>query len=495
MKLKNILLSHWQIITILILAAILRFWRLEALTTFGGDQGYDFLIVKQILEGNLTLLGPKIGPYNEIGNLYLGPAYYYLLAPFLFLFRLDPIGASVLTVLFSLGTIILIYIIGIKFFSKKVGVISAFLFASNAFIINQSRAASNPHLIPFFSALAILSILIALQNKKKVIVWLIICGISLGIIFQLHYLASSLLTSIVLILIFKKKISRVVIIIVGLIMAISPQILFEIKHDFFTTNLFLRQVSQEDSIFSVANLPIKINNSLQSLNGVLFQNNLLLILLLLIAFILFVKNYTHKPNIKTEYILIVSLPIIFNLFFASLYFDNMVPHYFTTIYPSTFLILGIVLVWLSGTYKNNISVKYLPILFLLIYAIYNSLNLNLNRIEGYTMPKGWNSTGVKKASQIISEDAPTIKTFNIAATLDGDTRARPYRYLVEVMGKKPLDVEKYPESDVLYLISRDVEQKVYKYSVWEVSSFAPFTIESKWPIQNGISLYKLVKKN
>jgi 4-amino-4-deoxy-L-arabinose transferase-like glycosyltransferase len=110
-KLARLIIHHWPIIVIILIAAILRFWRLEALTTFGGDQGYDFLIVKKILEGDLTLLGPKIGPYNQLGNLYLGPAYYYLLAPALFLFHLDPIGAAFLTVILSLCTIFLIYLI------------------------------------------------------------------------------------------------------------------------------------------------------------------------------------------------------------------------------------------------------------------------------------------------------------------------------------------------------------------------------------------------
>ena len=72
MILKKVILSHWLFILILLAAGLLRFWRLETLTTFSGDQGYDFLIVKRmLLDSKFTLLGPKIGPYNEIGNLYL----------------------------------------------------------------------------------------------------------------------------------------------------------------------------------------------------------------------------------------------------------------------------------------------------------------------------------------------------------------------------------------------------------------------------------------
>ena len=71
-NLKKLAKLHWPIILILIVAAILRFWRLEELTTFGGDLGYDLVKIKEILAGNFTLLGSPIGRFGE-SVLYLGP--------------------------------------------------------------------------------------------------------------------------------------------------------------------------------------------------------------------------------------------------------------------------------------------------------------------------------------------------------------------------------------------------------------------------------------
>ena len=107
------------------------------------------------------------------------------------------------------------------------------------------------------------------------------------------------------------------------------------------------------------------------------------------------------------------------------------------------------------------------------------------------MPAGWNLKGEKKAAEIIVKDPDSLKKFNIAATLDGDTRAMPYRYLVEIKGKIPQDVEAYPQSEVIYLISKDDRQTIQKYSVWEVSSFRPFSVEQLAEIQNSIKIYKL----
>src|SRR3990167_9801523 len=128
MKLKKIILENWIIIAILVIATLLRFYRLHDLTTFSGDQGFDFLKIKEILEGNLTLLGPKIGPYNELGNLYLGPAYYYILAPFLLFWGYNPIGPAYLTALLSVATVLLIYIYSRDNFSKKAAGLSALFY-------------------------------------------------------------------------------------------------------------------------------------------------------------------------------------------------------------------------------------------------------------------------------------------------------------------------------------------------------------------------------
>ena len=63
-------------------------------------------------------------------------------------------------------------------------------------------------------------------------------------------------------------------------------------------------------------------------------------------------------------------------------------------------------------------------------------------------------------------DVESSQKYNIAATLDGDTRAMPYRYLLEVYGTKPMKVEDYPHAEVLYLVSRDSESIINSYTVY-----------------------------
>lgn len=492
MKVFKLVKFHWPIALILILAAVLRFWRLEELTTFGGDQGYDFLIVKRmIVDGDFTLLGPKIGPYNEIGNLYLGPAYYYLLAPFLLLFSFDPIGPAVLTVVLSLATILLIYLIGIKFFTKPIAFLTASFYSFNAFLTDQSRAPSNPHLIPFFAALATYCILEIVIKKSKSIAWPLICGFSLGIMFQLHYLTVSFAVSVVLIFLTARNLKDILLVSMAFIAAISPQIIFEARHNLFITNIFLKQISSGQNLSTSAIFNEQLERSTQSI-FMSFTNTANFLYLLIPIALISLFLYTGKNKKSLSLITFLILTVAFGLISASIYSGELGPHYFASFYVSFTLLLAISAISLFSHF-TNFALRTIIIIALFQIFAGNILNLNLNRQEGFTMPTGWNLKGIKTASEIIASDVPGEKTFNIASTLNGDTRARPYRYLVETKGKIPLGVEHYPEAEILYLISRDDRVTIKSYTVWEVASFAPFEFESEWEIQNNIKLYKLAK--
>jgi len=481
-KFRKIFVSHWLIIAIFALAAILRFWRLEALTTFGGDQGYDFLIVKRmIVDGKFTLLGPRIGPYIEGQSLYLGPAYYYLITPALFLFNLDPIGPAIFSALLSSLTVVIVYLISKEFFREEIAYIASGIFAIDSFFIIQSKASSNPHLIPFFSAIYIFSTFKIFKNAKSKFWFSFVSGLSLGIMFQLHYLAMVLAVPAMIFILLKKKFMAMAVLAAGFFAAITPQVIFELRHNFFILKLFLRNLS-EGHIASLSNVLAKVVGSVKMLNDITFTNILLLpIFLLLITFSL-------KDSKDRILVIFLVISLIISIVSSSLFPQNLSPHYFAPIYVSITLLIAIGLFRLL---KFSSRGKYIFVAILITFICFNATKLNLFAKEGYTMPAGWNLKGEKKAAEIIVKDPDSLKKFNIAATLDGDTRAMPYRYLVEIKGKIPQDVEAYPQSEVIYLISKDDRQTIQKYSVWEVSSFRPFSVEQLAEIQNSIKIYKL----
>src|SRR3989344_1341171 len=111
--LRKYYLSLIFILFVIMPAAYMRLYRISEYLTFLGDEGRDVLVVKRMLiDGKFTLLGP----ITSVGSIYMGPVYYYLMAPFLYLWNFDPTGPTVLVALLSLATVFLIYLIGEEFF-------------------------------------------------------------------------------------------------------------------------------------------------------------------------------------------------------------------------------------------------------------------------------------------------------------------------------------------------------------------------------------------
>ena len=96
------------LLSILIGASFLRLYRISDYMTFLGDEGRDAIVAREILQGHFTLLGPRA----SAGDFFLGPIYYYMIAPFLFLTNYDPVGPAIMVALFGVGTVFLVYFVG-----------------------------------------------------------------------------------------------------------------------------------------------------------------------------------------------------------------------------------------------------------------------------------------------------------------------------------------------------------------------------------------------
>src|SRR3990172_12438389 len=135
-NLKSQIIRNLPLILILLLAGFYRLYKIQDYMTFLGDEGRDALVVDNILHGKLTLLGPT----SSVGGFFLGPIYYYFMAPFLWLFNYNPVGPAVMVALFGIATVGLLYKFSTEFFSKKVGLIASSLYAISPLVISYSRS-------------------------------------------------------------------------------------------------------------------------------------------------------------------------------------------------------------------------------------------------------------------------------------------------------------------------------------------------------------------
>ncbi|KKR70154.1 MAG: hypothetical protein UU12_C0028G0008, partial [Candidatus Woesebacteria bacterium GW2011_GWA2_40_7b] len=106
------------LLIILAVAAFFRLYKIDQYMTFLGDEGRDVIIVRRIFT---EVHPPLIGPGTSVGNMYLGPLYYYMMAPALLLANFSPVGPAVMVVILGVLTVFLIWFIGRKWFSKVAG--------------------------------------------------------------------------------------------------------------------------------------------------------------------------------------------------------------------------------------------------------------------------------------------------------------------------------------------------------------------------------------
>src|SRR3989338_4039144 len=117
MKIKKYL-PLFILILIISIAAFFRLYRIREYIAFLGDEGRDVLVVKRmIVDHKFTLLGP----ITSVGSIYMGPAYYYLMIPFLWLFGLDPVGPAVMVAMAAVATVYVVYRTGRDFFGPVTG--------------------------------------------------------------------------------------------------------------------------------------------------------------------------------------------------------------------------------------------------------------------------------------------------------------------------------------------------------------------------------------
>ena len=193
--------EFYLLILILLLGAFLRLYKIADYMTFLGDEGRDAIIVRRLLVDFDPIL---IGPRTSIGDMYLGPLYYYMMAPALLLAGFNPVGPAIMVALLGAVTIFLVWYVARLWFGdnfntsklpKRVpcvgALIAAFLYSISPVVITYSKSSWNPNIMPFFALLSILGIWkVWFRQEFK---WLIVVGVSMAFVLQSHYLGLLLL--------------------------------------------------------------------------------------------------------------------------------------------------------------------------------------------------------------------------------------------------------------------------------------------------------------
>jgi 4-amino-4-deoxy-L-arabinose transferase-like glycosyltransferase len=514
-NLKSLITKNLHLISILILAAFFRIYRIGDYLTFLGDEGRDVLVVYNILQGDFTLLGPT----SSVGGFFLGPIYYYFMAPFLLLFNYNPVGPAVMVALFGVATVWLVYKVTGEIFGRKAAFFASLLYAISPLVVTYSRSSWNPNLMPFFTLFALFLLYKAqLNNKLK---YFFGVGLIYGILMQLHYIEffvggmifvyvlisqyfenKGLIESVVLLL---KKYSSIAL---GFLLGISPYIIFEIRHGFVNTGNIIKfifaspDVSGGENFFAIAYdvffrvfarliAAFPTTEHIQNYHDDVIQLwsiGVVLLAVVAIAFLAFRFYRSFKErNPKYQAYLFLIIWLLVGVLLFGFYKKPIYDYYFQFLFPLPFIIVGGLL---AEIYSKNFTLKILSLLIFIALILVNLYSIPFKHEPNRQLNQ------MKSIAQFVVEKADG-KPFNFAL-ITGSNSDHAYRYFFTVWNQEPVTIEN-PTSDPernsvteqLFVVCESLPCEPLGHSLWEVAGFGRAEIAEKWNV-SVVEVYKLV---
>ncbi len=428
-KLAN---KELRVVSLIILISIFfRFYQLELNFPFSWDQERDALEVWKIIkEGDLTLIGPSAAGFD---TFYLGPLWYYLLAPFYFIFKMDPIGAAFFASLTGVITTIFIYFVFKKLSSRREAIIGSLIWA-----ILPNRTAWNPMLIPLLCTILIFLNFKITQYKKNFIIWaFLLTGLGLQVHFQSVFFLPLLLIS----LFYYRKQNKLPVkhLIIGpflFLLTFMPIIFFDLRHDFLNTkgiaNLFFGKHGSSFSNDIFAHLQLILQQFVRPIHLSFFPflNKGETVSGALILSLSFIGIYLAKisQSLKVIILTLIMLPPLI----LSFYKGQLSEYYFTvSIVPVLFgvTILGGIIC------KRSIGKLIIVLSLILIFLLRLNSLLSNSFYPDYKISSLYYKKQVVKF--IVSEKIDPI--FNISYTSVVNENSG-FAYLFKLYGREPQNI-------------------------------------------------------
>lgn len=145
---RQIKLETILIFAILLLGAFVRFYKLNTLAPFIGDQGWFYISARDIVLGKSF---PLVGIASSHPWLNQGPFWTYILAALLWIFKFNPLSGAYFVAFFGVITIYLLYKVSCELFGINVALVTAFLYATSPLVVIHSRISFHTSLIPLFT--------------------------------------------------------------------------------------------------------------------------------------------------------------------------------------------------------------------------------------------------------------------------------------------------------------------------------------------------------
>lgn len=461
------------IIAAIVVLCLTRFIFLDTSARFIWDESSDLVKMYKIFqERKITL----IGPISQDKIKIYGSLTYYMLLPFAIIFNFDPIGPVVGAAFYSIVSILILALILWKKFGWNLA--GSILFLSFVFpFLQAGRWAWNPNLVPFWQILS-LYIYFLIFPKKKQRIWLFLSGFLQSLAVHNHWYAVFALGGFVLLVFLdstrKRKWNYLGYFLAGVIVGISPFLLFDLSHPpglFITRMIYFSPLALARGAFNFKTLFLRNFSLPYQFLLYLFQNKMVswLMLILFIGYLVISLRKKSKGSLFL-------LPVLFQLIGLSVIGGEVYQHYFL---PGVVFLI----IWLFYSEKKFQPTFFQKLVICLFFIF--SLKPSVSEIT----KNNWmtNIAATKKIVAVISGDLDDRKcNLVVVASPDRNTKGDRYRDLLFLKKKNLLPEDNYRDNECLYVISSSNEEVIKKDPAYELDRIRSSKSAKKWEIEKSI---------
>lgn len=460
-------LTKFLTFLILLLIVFTRLFNLGQFARFTRDEASDLNRMHQYWQDKKVTL---VGPISSDNEKVFSSLTYYMLMPFAVVGNFSLISPVYGTAFYGILTALLLLILASRT-NENLFYLTAILSIVWYPLLQTSKWAWNPHLIPFWVTLGLL--LISLDKTAAVFLG----GLSLGLAVHHHFVAGLSVGLFVLI----KAVSyykthdyrQLFLILTGFGLSLVPFLIFDLRHPpglFIGKYIFKRQAPGLVSLKSAVNL-MKLLRLFKYYFKYIFQNGFFSIIGL--GLFMAVNFWDFKFNKKN---LIWVYPVFLQIF-GSLFFKDLAVRYF---------IPALIFYWMWLIQPRRNWGRKLALFIIVLMILGNVMNIKNAFGKSEIRPTLQNT---QKISNLIINKCRTnsLENINLAvlASPDRDPLAEKYRYLFEMKGVKLLEPSQFQSTQNLFLISTS-DFKTVNHTSSNISSlFSKENLNNAYSLENS----------
>lgn len=483
------------VIGLLVVASWLRLWNIDGSLQFLGDQGRDALVVSRIFSEFDPVF---IGPVTSVGNMYLGPLYYYFMLPWLFLSYPSPVGPAIAVGVLGVLSVAAVYYLGKKMVGPTAAAWAAFFLTFSHVVVYYSRFSWNPNPAPLVAMGMMYCTYVAW--KKNTWYWLGVAA-CFSVLIQLHYLTllsaggAGVIWLLQLFEVLKTKsfnlksfLTRTMLAAGIVLISLTPLLLFDWKHNWLNAKGFA-DIILSTSSDSIAPEGQSIFRVVRETHGrsmhILFEwviGQARLLNTGLVLFVLGVLGWllVKGPSKNKSGIVVISAYLLTGIIGTAFYQHSVFDHYIAYLFPVTFLVYGIVLSQLQ-----TISIAKIPVgkLSVLAWTVF-FLSLNLPRLP--LADANWTIYDMQRVASSITDRVELGEKYNIVLLSEtGDLDAQNYRYFLSTTNTPTVKTEQRGEVETLFIIDELNQPSVTDSPVYEIVVFPNKQPSEVYTIEGG----------